>query len=1086
MKSMDSCRIVLCFGLLLAAIAVAAGYENLLPSPSFESDGDGNGVADGWSLSVHDGAAGRAQTVPGGRNGGRCQQIVHENASSEWVRVSVDDIPARPLRTYVMRVWVRSTGRWSVVLYEFPKGRKDKYLTYSVGDGDDTDEWTCVTKMVTTREDCGTFKISLVTSGVGEAWFDDAVLYDPQTTPALRIPRLTVAPILDGKLDEDAWEKSVRVEEFSLLGGEGALPTAGMSARVGVHGETLYISWDCAEPRMNERLVGEEPNWAHDSVELFLGTAAECLHIGVTSGGGWMGERKRYGKGHALYRDWFSGATTGTRDPRSISPPACRAAVVRGESSWQAELAVPLAELNASENTEAWLLQLVRSRKVKDLEENSCWAYMNGVTFHDPAQYGQCAWARDADSRLEEIPAPRFKPPEVLTLVPAPQRVDGAGKRCRVVERVAEISLLGVSADSAAARSLAAVFSRLKVEPKLVAKGAAAAFVLDREWRPKGAELTDWQRQEAYELDTRSLPVKARAATERGLLLAVMTLRQLCHGAGDGVAHIQRVRVTDWPEMRWRGWHLLGPKTGAALVEAKKLVDTMAALKFNWIAIQIDSRLRYERDPDLSASEQSTTKDQLRELVAHAESYGMEVIPMTQCWSHFPYFLSKEKYRRFAEIPEPGPKKRRRFWNYCPRHPEVHEKLLFPIIEEQLECFPNAKYFHVGLDEITFEPIGVCPRCKGATGGELLAEEILRLHAFLKGKNLRMCMWGDQLLKEHNGKPPYNTAEALEKVPRDVVIFDWHYGAKKSFPSVSFFRKAGFDVMASGWYNPRNVEVFAREAHTEQVLGYGGTTWYDISRIRLEPRLMKGIVLAGEYTWSMGRDLADLPYDPAQYFRTLYDTPTAPVRSFVPIPLTGRANASLRSTEDRDSCLGSGAKNDLSSVPTGRQWLGGVPFDIPDSDAQCIVLAKEDESVKRFPRRVWQLPVDGAFDALAFLHTCTSPAKYARHIYDRRHENPGRIVTYIVHYKDGARVDIPMQWNRDMADWNNRTGSANSRVVWSGHTQEGARATLGLYMWTNPRPSMRIVGLDAISAEDSVRPILVGVTAVRTVQGTRP
>ena len=131
----------------------------------------------------------------------------------------------------------------------------------------------------------------------------------------------------------------------------------------------------------------------------------------------------------------------------------------------------------------------------------------------------------------------------------------------------------------------------------------------------------------------------------------------------------------------------------------------MAALKYNWISIQIDNRLRYERDPRLARGPDAPTKAELRALVEQAQALGLEVIPMTQCWSHFSYFLNNEAFRHLAEIPNPPEKAQRRFWNYCPRHPETHP-MLFSMIEEQLECFPGATVFHVGLDEITFEPIG--------------------------------------------------------------------------------------------------------------------------------------------------------------------------------------------------------------------------------------------------------------------------------------------------------------------------------------------------------------------------------------------
>ena len=50
----------------------------------------------------------------------------------------------------------------------------------------------------------------------------------------------------------------------------------------------------------------------------------------------------------------------------------------------------------------------------------------------------------------------------------------------------------------------------------------------------------------------------------------------------------------------------------------------------NWLAFQIDNRLRYTRDPDLGRSG-APSKAELSDLVRHAESQLMEVIPMTQC-----------------------------------------------------------------------------------------------------------------------------------------------------------------------------------------------------------------------------------------------------------------------------------------------------------------------------------------------------------------------------------------------------------------------------------------------------------------------
>ncbi|NBK24505.1 MAG: hypothetical protein EOM68_21065, partial [Spirochaetia bacterium] len=168
-------------------------------------------------------------------------------------------------------------------------------------------------------------------------------------------------------------------------------------------------------------------------------------------------------------------------------------------------------------------------------------------------------------------------------------------------------------------------------------------------------------------------------------------------------------------------------------------------------------------------------------------------------------------------------------------------------------------------------------------------------------------MWGDQLLVEHNGKPPYNTAEALPKMPRDIIIFDWHYGAQESFPSLAFFKQQGFEVIASGWYEPLNVTEFAWETKQNDLLGYGGTTWFAIDRIRNEIRLATGIPLSAEFAWSPRQPvLAELGFEPAAVFRQFYDDPVPPPAAFLPIDLGSSANRRLADNEEHTGWLGLG------------------------------------------------------------------------------------------------------------------------------------------------------------------------------------
>lgn len=72
-------------------------------------------------------------------------------------------------------------------------------------------------------------------------------------------------------------------------------------------------------------------------------------------------------------------------------------------------------------------------------------------------------------------------------------------------------------------------------------------------------------------------------------------------------------------------------------------------------------------------------------------------------------------------------------WGVC-LHPEIAER--------EIEVF-QPRAIHIGHGEVyTF---GICPRCWGRSGAELLAGDINRIHRFLAERGIRTAMWGDKL-----------------------------------------------------------------------------------------------------------------------------------------------------------------------------------------------------------------------------------------------------------------------------------------------------------------------------------------------------
>lgn len=100
-------------------------------------------------------------------------------------------------------------------------------------------------------------------------------------------------------------------------------------------------------------------------------------------------------------------------------------------------------------------------------------------------------------------------------------------------------------------------------------------------------------------------------------------------------------------------------------------------------------------------------------------------------------------------------------------------------------------------------------------------------------------MWGDRFidgLATKIGKweaSENNTAPAIDRVPKDIVICDWHY--EKAPETPRFFASKGFEVVACPWRKPsvalgelahiRGMRAGGDPATARLALGLVQTTW---------------------------------------------------------------------------------------------------------------------------------------------------------------------------------------------------------------------------------------------------------------------
>jgi hypothetical protein len=268
------------------------------------------------------------------------------------------------------------------------------------------------------------------------------------------------------------------------------------------------------------------------------------------------------------------------------------------------------------------------------------------------------------------------------------------------------------------------------------------------------------------------------------------------------------------------------------------LTTHLPALQMNHLILEINYGFAYQSHPEV-AGKSGLTQADCRALSAIAAQHGVELIPMFNCLGHqswaqttFELLTTHPEFDETPELPPHNPDIYCRSW--CPLHPEVNP-FIFALCDELIEAF-DAKAFHVGLDEVFI--LGKCPRCKEVPTAELFAKAVNDYHAHFVGKRSQTLMiWGDRLLD--SATTPYGTweasdngtAPAIDRIPKDIVICDWHY-EQTPYPSLAYFQEKGFRVLPAAWNRPAHVENLLREAlqnRTEKMLGYLATTWENLT-----------------------------------------------------------------------------------------------------------------------------------------------------------------------------------------------------------------------------------------------------------------
>jgi hypothetical protein len=575
---------------------------------------------------------------------------------------------------------------------------------------------------------------------------------------------------------------------------------------------------------------------------------------------------------------------------------------------------------------------------------------------------------------------------------------------------------------------------------------------------------------------------------ESGAFYGMQSLRQLLARDG-GAVTIRGVEVEDWPHMAFRGIRMYLPGHENLAFFRRFVRNFMALYKFNRLILEVNASMRLDRHPEVNAgwidfardlyftqryfplgphgTEQNSAhhdtadgeileKDEVAELVREAAAQHIEIVPEIPTFTHAYYLLTRHKNLGAitgAEWPD----------LYDPSKPETYQ-LVFDILDEYIDVF-HPKLINIGHDEMFF-PVQLCPACQKRDPALLYADDVRRIHDYLKGKGIRTAMYGDHLVESVRGAgrqtarsttgweytmPGALTPEQVKTlIPKDVLVLNWFWqdaraDVGRGEPNDLKLAEFGFQQIYANFYS--GIENFGRRSTRPGVMGGAPSSWSATNEYTIGKDLMMDFLGTANLMWS-----THWP-DEEALSKIVQDRMPDVRRRLGGRPLPSETGDPVRPAP----FSGNGAMTGLPAVAAGRLEAGRMQFEVRTP----AVVAVEGASKSGRPLESAAIPIGADASSLIFLHASAAPAgnDMSWHYIHNFPDTADLLGWYEVVYEDGFVDTVPIRfgWNILPLQWGAQSGviakgSAKERsYAYAADPVAAGSATLFAYEWVNPR-----------------------------------
>jgi hexosaminidase len=359
---------------------------------------------------------------------------------------------------------------------------------------------------------------------------------------------------------------------------------------------------------------------------------------------------------------------------------------------------------------------------------------------------------------------------------------------------------------------------------------------------------------EGYQLTIDRQGVRIEFREDAGVKAAMATMRQLLRQYG---RRLPCLKIRDWPDFSRRGVMLDISRGRVPKLETLlRLASRLADFKINELQLYTEHTFAYSRYPSVRESWGALTGEEIRQLDAHCQQLGIDLVPNQNSFGHLRQFLELPELKQLAEVPLPYPDPSgefvRRPSTLAPNHPGTLA-FLRGLYDELLPNF-SSRFFNVGCDETWDLGRGQSKKLCAAKGqGRVYLDFLKQIHQEVSARGKTMMFWGDIILKYPKLIPELasfvvppsgglrgKSSEPPEGGTTNIIALNWGYEANHPFEKeAAQFAKAKIPFYVcpgtSAWQTLigrhdnafANLRAAAKAGRKHGALGYLITDWGD-------------------------------------------------------------------------------------------------------------------------------------------------------------------------------------------------------------------------------------------------------------------